>query len=91
MTIYAATDGSDGFGFAVFDFWSDKSEKNDANVTISKWQALHSCPPDQLTVATVFFNADQACPRWRTLVRDRDGTVEDQMTAVAEESRRLLH
>ena len=85
MAIFAATDGSDD-GEDIFHAWSKKLEdKYDRTDTATKWQAFHACPPKVITVGSVFFAANEACPAWRTFVREREGTIEAQMAAVVEE------
>ena len=88
MAIFAACDGGDD-GEDIFHVWSSKSAKYDPNDTAAKWQKFHSCPPNLITAKSVFFWADQACPKWRSLVRPREGTIEEQMKAVAEEALQL--
>jgi RecA-family ATPase len=63
MVIWAATRGS-AAGFTLFDTFSQHSEKYNADKTRERWDAITGCPPDQLTVGTLFYEADRADPFW---------------------------
>jgi predicted P-loop ATPase len=81
MAIFAATAGADD-GEEIFQAWSATSPKYDVNNTADKWQKLHGCPPTSIGAGTIFDKADKACPGWRGLVREREGSILEQMAAV---------
>jgi hypothetical protein len=64
MAIYAASGGSED-GFALFDTWSQKSGKYDADTTREKWQAIAGCPPDRIGFDFLAAEAHKADPEWR--------------------------
>jgi hypothetical protein len=70
MAVWAATNGT---GFDLFDAWSSTSSKYNAKQTAAKWKAITKTPPSQLTVATLFYLADQADPKWRDPFRQPPG------------------
>jgi hypothetical protein len=51
-------------GFALFDKWSSKSAKYDANVCRKQWDACLGT--EKFTIATLFHHAEEAKPGWRT-------------------------
>jgi hypothetical protein len=59
MAIYAASGGSAG-GFAIFDKFSQKSDKYDAEYTADKWRKYHSSPPTQIGFGSLQYWADEA-------------------------------
>lgn len=63
MMVYAATGGTNE-GYSLFDAWSKKSDKYDADGTRAKWNALHGTPPTDLTVGSLYYRATEACPGW---------------------------
>jgi hypothetical protein len=65
MAIWAATRGN-ATGLALFDTFSQRSNKYNADKTRERWDAITGCPPDQLTVGTLFYLADRADPLWYT-------------------------
>jgi hypothetical protein len=68
MAVFSATGGS-AAGFALFDKWSQKYPGYDADDTAAKWEALGGCPPTDIGVGTIFYEADQASPTWRSTYR----------------------
>ncbi len=56
MALYAATDGK---GFELFDEWSKKSSKYDADETSDRWNHYSTSPPTELTAGTIFYRARQ--------------------------------
>jgi hypothetical protein len=64
MAIYAASGGSEE-GFALFDTWSQKSGKYDADTTREKWQAIAGCPRDRIGFDFLAAEANKADPEWR--------------------------
>jgi hypothetical protein len=65
MAVFAASGGSDE-GFALFDRWSQKSSKYNADHTARKWGALHGCPPTSIGFGSLAYWANQADPSWLT-------------------------
>jgi hypothetical protein len=65
MAVFSATGGS-AAGFALFDRWSQKYPGYDADDTAAKWEALEGCPPTDIGVGTIFYEADRASPTWRS-------------------------
>jgi hypothetical protein len=68
MATFGATGGSTA-GFALFDKWSQKYPGYDADDTAAKWEALGGCPPTDIGVGTIFYEADKASPTWRSAYR----------------------
>jgi hypothetical protein len=68
MAVFSATGGS-AAGFTLFDKWSQKYPGYDADDTAAKWEALEGCPPTDIGVGTIFYEADQASPSWRSVYR----------------------
>jgi hypothetical protein len=76
MATWRATDGSEE-GFAAFDSWSRKSTKYDAIETDKRWKHFHHSPPDRIGAGTLFFEADNGSPGWRsTLIHPEKPCVE---------------
>jgi hypothetical protein len=65
MAILAVSEGSDE-GFAIFDEWSRKSAKYDAERTAARWQACRRCPPDRLTMGSIIHWVRETLddPKW---------------------------
>jgi hypothetical protein len=63
--VFAATAGS-AAGFSLFDRWSQKYPGYSAEDTAAKWAALESCPPTEIGVGSVFYEADRVSPTWRS-------------------------
>jgi hypothetical protein len=76
LALFAATNGS-GFGFELFDEWSQKREdKYDYAYTYEKWEKFKTSPPKDISVGTLFYEADRALSRaeaeaWEQLVNRR--------------------
>jgi hypothetical protein len=64
MAIHAASGGSED-GFALFDAWSQKSGKYDADATEAKWQAFDGCPANRIGFDYLAAEAHKADPDWR--------------------------
>jgi hypothetical protein len=66
MALYVASDGS-AEGYRLFDAWSRRSRKYDAQMTLDKWKKFgtRTCPPKNITAGTIFFLAGAAVPEWR--------------------------
>jgi hypothetical protein len=64
MATWAATGGSER-GFRAFDDWSRKWQGYDAENTRREWDKVSRCPPNDLTIGTLAFLADEHCPGWR--------------------------
>ncbi|HXU06087.1 MAG TPA: bifunctional DNA primase/polymerase [Polyangia bacterium] len=69
MIVFVATAGTSR-GLDLFDEWSQKSSKYDAGKTVERWEKLRTSPPTNLTVASLYYLADQAYPRWRHITID---------------------
>lgn len=65
MLIWAACKGSEE-GFDIFQGWSARSSKHNADSTREKWDKFKSSPPVKLTVGSLFKWADESLPGWRT-------------------------
>jgi hypothetical protein len=63
LAIYRATGASEQ-GFRIFDAWSQKSSKYNAEYTRAKWNAYHGCPPNRIGAGSIFHWANEACPGW---------------------------
>lgn len=61
MAIWAATAGK---GFAIFDTWSQKSAKYDAETTRGRWEHYETSPPNRIGAGSLFFMAREARPGW---------------------------
>jgi putative DNA primase/helicase len=61
LAIWRATGGSDE-GFAIWDEWSKKSRKYDADTTHAAWEAITRSPPTRIGAGTIFYYARQANP-----------------------------
>jgi hypothetical protein len=59
MALWRATGGSQD-GFRLFDEWSKKSAKYDADETEGKWENYDHSPPERLGAGTLFYAAKQA-------------------------------
>jgi hypothetical protein len=68
MAVYSATGGS-AAGFVLFDKWSQKYHRYDADHTSAKWEWLAKCPPTAIGAGTLYYEADQASPSWRSEYR----------------------
>lgn len=55
---------SDGTGFAVFDQWSKKSVKYNAQETREKWLEYSKYPPDRIGVGSIIRWANKLSPGW---------------------------
>jgi putative DNA primase/helicase len=71
LAIWRATSGGEQ-GFAIWDEWSRKSSKYDADNTRREWEAITRSPPTRIGAGTIFYHANQADPRQRQSV---PGTV----------------
>jgi len=63
MAIFRATGGS-AEGFAIFDDWSRKSSKYDADNTEEAWAEITRSPPTRIGAGSIFFAANAADPSW---------------------------
>jgi putative DNA primase/helicase len=61
MAIWRATGGS-AQGFIIFDEWSQKSRKYDADTTQQTWTDIARSPPTRIGAGTIFYYARQANP-----------------------------
>jgi putative DNA primase/helicase len=71
LAIWRATGGSEE-GFAIWDEWSRKSGRYDADNTRREWESITRSPPTRIGGGSIFFHANQVDPRWRQSV---PGTV----------------
>jgi len=55
---------SSGQGFAIFDAWSLKHTKYDAETTRARWEHYGRSPPDRIGAGTIFYLADQIDRGW---------------------------
>jgi len=69
MIVFVASAGT-ARGFDLFSRWSAKSNKHDADKASEKWEKLRTSPPTDLSVASLYYLADQAYPRWRHITID---------------------
>jgi hypothetical protein len=65
MALFAATDGS-GFGFWLFDEWSQKHYSYDPENTLEKWEKFKTSPPEFIRVGTLLYEA--GCAQFRAEV-----------------------
>ena len=65
MALWSA---SGGRAFDLFDTWSKKWHGYSAKNTRERWAAIGKSPPTELSVATIFYEADLASPNWRVKV-----------------------
>jgi len=63
MAIWRATGGA-AEGFTIFDEWSSKSAKYDADTTRKEWDQLTRSPPTRIGAGTLFHHASIADPHW---------------------------
>lgn len=63
LAIYRASGASDA-GLEAFDVWSQKSDKYDATTTAERWAAFATCPPDEIGMGTLVYEANKASPEW---------------------------
>jgi hypothetical protein len=59
MALFVATDGS-GFGFWLFDEWSQKHYTYNPEKTLEKWEKFKTSPPIAIRVGTLFIEANRA-------------------------------
>ena len=71
LAIYGATGGSDT-GFAIFDAWSQRSDKYNARHTYKTWIGFEHSPPNCIGAGTILHKADEANPDWADLLDDGD-------------------
>jgi hypothetical protein len=69
MALFAAAGGT-AEGFKLFDAWSRRSSKYDADATIDKWGKFSGCPPREIGAGTIFFTAEQNVPGWQGRIFD---------------------
>jgi Bifunctional DNA primase/polymerase, N-terminal/Primase C terminal 2 (PriCT-2) len=69
MALFAAAGGS-ADGFQLFDAWSQRSSKYDADATLEKWGKFKGCPPREIGAGTIFFTAEQNVPGWQGRIFD---------------------
>jgi hypothetical protein len=74
MAIFEASDGSVE-GFRLFDAFSQRSRKYDADYTRKKWRAFRRCPPRTIGAGSVFWLAERNVPHWRERICARDPQV----------------
>src|SRR5262249_5330841 len=67
LAFFSASDGSIE-GYRLFDAWSQRSSKYDADNTRRKWKAFRKCPPHKISAGTIFFLAEQAVPDWKSRI-----------------------
>jgi putative DNA primase/helicase len=65
MAIWHATGGS-AEGFAIFDEWSQKSQKYGVDTTKKAWNEITRSPPTRIGAGTIFHHANAADPGWLT-------------------------
>jgi hypothetical protein len=63
LAVFRATGGSEA-GFKLFDRWSRKSPKYDADNTAQKWAAFFRSPPSSIGAGTIVHLARQVDPYW---------------------------
>ncbi len=71
MAVWRASGGSED-GYAVFEQWSQKSTKYDAQETRFRWDPYRQSPPTQLGFGTLAYHARQAQPSWRPPSRQKN-------------------
>ena len=64
LAIWRATGGSEE-GFAIWDEWSRKSGRYDADNTRREWESITRSPPTRIGAGSIFYHANQVDPRWR--------------------------
>jgi hypothetical protein len=70
MALWVATEGSDA-GLAMFDAWSKKSEKYGGLTTVEeRWNSYFRCPPNEIGVGTIIYEANGIKPWWRNAYDD---------------------
>lgn len=74
LAFFSASDGSIE-GYRLFDAWSQRSSKYDADNTRRKWKAFRKCPPHKISAGTLFYLAEQAVPDWKSRICSRDPKV----------------
>jgi hypothetical protein len=74
MAIFEASGGSVE-GFRLFDAFSQRSRKYDADYTLEKWKAFRRCPPRTIGAGSVFWLAERNVPDWRQRICARDPKV----------------
>src|SRR5262249_8662614 len=62
LATWRATGGSDE-GFAIWDEWSRKSSKHNADNTRREWDRITRSPPSRIGAGTIFFLANQQSAR----------------------------
>jgi Bifunctional DNA primase/polymerase, N-terminal/Primase C terminal 2 (PriCT-2) len=63
MAIWRATGGSEE-GFRIFDEWSEKSQKNDADNTQQAWEHITRSPPSRIGAGSIFYAAKKTDPNF---------------------------
>jgi hypothetical protein len=93
MACWRATGGS-AEGFAIFDQWSQRSKKYDAEETLARWEHYATSPPSRIGAGSIFYWAKQAQPGWRKPSEDvppppdAEPTFPDTGVSLAEGDRR---
>ena len=64
MAFWRASGGA-AEGFVVFDAWSSKSRKYDADVTAARWKHYATSPPSRIGAGTLVFLAREADPEFQ--------------------------
>ena len=64
MAIWRATGGSEA-GCALFDQWSQRSPKYNADATRQRWERYFRSPPTAIGAGTIFYLADRITTSWR--------------------------
>ena len=67
MALWSALKGSH---FEIFDEWSQKYSGYDAAATRARWDAYSSCPPTDLGIGTIIYEANGINPWWRNAYDD---------------------
>jgi primase-like protein len=52
--------------FEIFDEWSQKSMKYNCHTTLERWNVYFGCPPNDLGVGTLIWEANGEKPSWRS-------------------------
>jgi Family of unknown function (DUF5906)/Primase C terminal 2 (PriCT-2) len=83
MIMWDETHGADE-GLELFREWSKKNAKHTDQGTDKKWQLLNSCPPERITVGSLFHLVEKIEPGWQR----QWGRVQNRATWTTVEERR---
>jgi hypothetical protein len=69
MALWSSLEASDE-GLEIFDEWSRRSTNYDADAVLERWDSYSRCPPTDLGVGTIIYEANGAWPPWRNKYDD---------------------